>query len=98
MEEQRARALPVLLKARGLFKSGMSLIGAVAEAGGARIESEYARRALREVLGEPDLMRWSEALKRTRHDVFRAIDRAVALCSKAQHRGGWNVTPIRRGA
>jgi hypothetical protein len=92
VEEQRERALPVLLKARALFKSGLSLVGALAEAGHARIESEYARRALREVLGEPDLMRWSEHNKRTRHEVFRAIDRAVALCSKSQHRGGWRVS------
>lgn len=90
--EQRARAKPVLLKARALFKAGASLIDSIIAAGGGRIECEYARRALREVTGEPNLMAWSEHFKRTRHDVFRALDRAVALCSKAQHRGGWTVS------
>jgi hypothetical protein len=98
VEEQRARAKPVLLKARALFKDGASLVDSIIEAGGGRIECEYARRAIREVTGEPNLMAWSEHFRRTRHEVFKAFDRAVALCSKAQHRGGWNVTPIRRRA
>lgn len=96
-EVQRERALPVLIKARALFKNGMSLIGAIAEAGGARIEAEYARRALRDVLNEPNLLGWSENKFRRRYEIFKALDRAIARCSKTKHRGGWNVTSIRRG-
>lgn len=91
VKEQRKAALPVLQKTRSMFKAGMPLLPALAEAGGARIESEYARRALREVTGEWNLMSWADHFRRTRHDVFRALDRAIALCKASVHRGGWRV-------
>lgn len=95
VEVQRERAIPILRATRDFFKAGTSLLGALAEAGGARIESEYARRALRDVLGEWNLMAWAEHPRRTRHEVFRAIDRALTLCRPSSQRGGWNVSKIK---
>jgi hypothetical protein len=86
----------VLLKARRLFKGGELLTAAISQAGDGGIECEYARRVLREVLGEWNLLEWSDRRRRTNHEVFRAIDRAVAVCSKAKHAGGWHVSAKRR--
>lgn len=92
VEEQRRLALPVLIKARELVKAGEPLVFALAAAGGARIVSEYGRRAVRTVLKEPNLLGWQEHPGRTNHDVLRALDRAIALCRRKGHAGGWFVT------
>jgi hypothetical protein len=92
VEEQRRLALPVLVKARELIKQGEPLVFALAGAGDGRIVSEYARRAVRTVLKEPNLLGWQEHPGRTNHDVLRAVDRAIALCKRKGHAGGWLVS------
>lgn len=103
VEQQRALALPVLLKAREWIrrdgwcqgamrdlKGRWSLHGAIAEAGEGRIQGEYARRAMRDALWFVDLPGWNDKPERERREVLRAFARAIAICRP--HRGGWTVS------
>lgn len=92
VDEQRRLAIPVLIAARAMVKEGEPLVLALAAAGDGRIVSEYARRAVRTVLKEPNLLGWQEHPGRTNHDVLRALDRAIALCRRKGHAGGWLVS------
>lgn len=93
VDEQRRAAVPVLVAARALVKSGSDMLSAIAEAGRGGIVCEYARRAVRTVLKEWNLLAWQEHPARKRADVFQAIDRALVLCQRKDHRGGWFVAP-----
>ena len=68
-----------------------SLYGAVAEHGG--IEAEYARRVLRRLLFDHDLVAWNNFPTRKRGEVLALLERAVKVASgRAQHKGGWSVS------
>jgi hypothetical protein len=105
--EQARRAVPVLEAARKLIiadgwcqgalrdeRGRWSLYGAIAEAGGGRIESEYARRQLRDVLALDNLPGWNDAPHRLRSEVTGALLRAIRHARRVggvNRRGGWAV-------
>jgi hypothetical protein len=101
-EARRQAALPVLLGAladveagwcQGAVEDGtgrLSLYGALATG---RIESEYAREVVREVLKEWDLRAWNDHPARRKADVVQALRRAVARAGLHLRRGGWTVAP-----
>jgi hypothetical protein len=66
------------------------LYGAIATG---RVESEYAREVLREVLCEWDLVAWNDHPARRKADVVAALQHAVARAGRHLPRGGWRVSP-----
>lgn len=93
-EQQRRRALPILVAARQEIIDGVLPLRAIAEAGEAGIECEFARRILRKVLFEANLMTWQSSHSTRQSDRTRAIDRAIRFARGAfGHRGGWAVSP-----
>lgn len=69
------------------------LIHCINASGNGGIEAEYARRVLRVVLVEWNLMAWAQAKHRKRAEVYRALDAAIAKAEA--RRGGWQVTGSR---
>ncbi len=91
--EQLHRALPVLEAARRDVVAGDDPLNAIAQAGRSGIECEYARRALRLVLFEWNLLSWQESKGLRKSDKTRAFDRAIRLCRRVKGRkGGWRVS------
>lgn len=106
--EERARlAVEVLRRARRLIvddgwcqgalrdaRGRWSLYGAVAEAGHGRLEAEYAREVLRDVLRRVDLPGWNDAPERLRSEVTELLARAERRARRIgglTRRGGWSV-------
>lgn len=93
--EQFRLALPVLVAARHSVLAGELPLEAIAAAGNARIECEYARRALRAALWEGNLLSWQTSAALRQSDKTRALDRAIRLCRRVDaKRGGWKVSAI----
>jgi len=92
--EQARRGAVVLRAARKLYRQRFgNLNDCVSEAGQGGIEGEYARRILRAVLHEWNLLAWSEYRFRKRAEVYRALDAAIRRAEA--RRGGWSVTGTR---
>lgn len=89
--EQRARARIVLLSAADLYREKRgSLLDCVKLAAANLIDAEYARRVLRGVLWENNLVEWEAHPMRRRSDVWRVLRTAIRWCSRRA--GGWRVT------
>jgi hypothetical protein len=97
-EERKQAALPVLRCALADVQAGwcqgamddgtgrVSLYGAIATG---RIESQYAREVLCEVLGEWNLIHWNDHPARRKAEVVQALRRAIARAGLHLRRGGW---------
>lgn len=69
-----------------------SLYGAIKDAS-TGINGEHARRIIRRLLLEHDLVAWNNHPLRRKGDVLRLLERAVRVAEgRTQHRGGWVVT------
>lgn len=102
--QRREKALRVLLDARELLRrdgwlrgstagvGGWSLTAALMQSGD-MVAAEWARWVLRGVLFEADLPAWADHPARERRDIFRALQRAIAVCRVGRRAGGWTVAP-----
>lgn len=91
--EQLRAALPVLVAARQQVVAGTPPLEAIAEAGRAGIVAEYARRALRLVVCDQNLLAWQSHPATVQSARTRALDKAIRVARRAfGKRGGWTVT------
>jgi hypothetical protein len=95
--EQRARARSVLVSAANLYRERRgSLLDCLKLATDSTLDLEYARRVLRGVLWENNLVEWETHPMRRRADVWRALRLAIRWCSRRA--GGWRVGGVDRPA
>jgi hypothetical protein len=88
---QRARALGVLRAAAVFYRARKGTLAhcVVLGAGDEILDAEYARRVLRGVLWEQDLVGWESHPARRRSEVWRTLNTAIRWCSRRA--GGWRV-------
>ena len=93
-DAQAAAALPVLIAARQLVvHEGEEPLQAIAVASNSGISGEYARRILRGVLYEANLLAWQSNPATLKSDKRRAFDRAIVAARRlSRRRGGWNTS------
>lgn len=88
---QRARALGVLLAAAVFYRARKGTLSECVAlgAGDEPLDAEYARRVLRGVLWEQDLIGWEAHPTRRRAEVWRVLKTGIRWCSRRT--GGWRV-------